>query len=40
MEIKKQIEEHIDWCIAVGILPWDYRESTDYSTLIGGLGDE
>lgn len=26
----KQIEQHIDWCIRVGILPYNYRDAEEY----------
>lgn len=33
-EVLKQIEEHIDKCIAMGVLPRNYRESEDYKKIV------
>lgn len=38
-EILKQIEEHIDRCIEMGVLPQNYRETEEYNNLKKELRD-
>lgn len=30
----KQIEQHITWCIKVGLLPRNYKKTADYKQII------
>ena len=36
----EQIKQHVDWCIRVGLLPWNYKKTADYKELIKQMKDE
>ena len=36
----KQIEQHIDWCIGVGLLPRNYKKTAEYKELLRQMRDD